>query len=62
MLLELPHKSSTVTFHNIPTAGTNSQKQLGMLLDNKINFDNHISKVLSRVNKTVAVIFECYTL
>ena len=49
-----PHPS--LTFNNIPVAQTSSQKHLGMHLDKKLNFEEHLRKVESKVNKTIAII------
>ena len=45
-----------LTFNNIPVAQTNSQKHLGMHLDRKLNFEEHLTKVESKVNKTIGII------
>ena len=45
-----------LTFNSIPVAQTNCQKHLGMQLDKKLNFDEHLSKVESEVNKTIDII------
>ena len=45
-----------LTFNNIPVAQTNSQKHLGMQLDKKLNFEEHLKKVESKVNKTIGII------
>ena len=45
-----------LTFNNIPVAQTNSQKHLGMQLDKKLNFEEHLNKVESKVNKTIGII------
>ena len=45
-----------LTFNNIPVAQTNCQKHLGMQLDKKLDFDEHLSKVESKVNKTIGII------
>ena len=47
---------STLTFNNIPLAKTNSPKHLGMQLDKKLNFEEHLSKVESKGNKTISII------
>ena len=44
-----------LTFNNIPVAQTSSQKHLGMQLDKKINFEEHLRKVESKVNKTIGI-------
>ena len=45
-----------LTFNNIPVSQTNSQKHLGMQLDKKLNFEEHLKKVESKVNKTIGII------
>ena len=40
----------------MPVAQTNSQKHLGMQLDKKLNFEEHLKKVESKVNKTIGII------
>ena len=45
-----------LTYNNIPVAQTNSQKQLGRQFDKKLNFDEQLSKVKSKVNKTIDTI------
>ena len=45
-----------LTFNSIPVAQTNCQKHLGMPLDKKLHFDEHLSKVESKVNKTIGII------
>ena len=45
-----------LTFNSIPGAQTNSQKHLGMQLDKKLNFEEHLSRAESKVNKTVGII------
>ena len=45
-----------LTLNNIPVAQTNSPKNLGMQLDKKLNFEEHLSKVESKVNKTMDTI------
>ena len=45
-----------LNFNNIPVAQTNSQTHLGMQLDRKLNFEEHLSKVESKVNKTIGII------
>ena len=45
-----------LSFNNIPVAQTNSQKNLGMQLDKKPNFEEQLKKVESNVNKTIGII------
>ena len=39
----------SLTFNNIRVAQTSSQKHLGMHLDKKLNFEEHLSKVETKV-------------
>ena len=39
-----------LTFNGIPVAQTNSQKHLGMQFDKKLNFEEHLIKIESKVN------------
>ena len=50
------HRS--LTFNNIPVAQTSSQKHLGIHLDKKLNFEEHLSKVETKVNKSVGIILK----
>ena len=43
-------------FNNIPVAQTNSQKHLIMQPDKKLNFEEQLKKVESKVNKTIGII------
>ena len=45
----------SLTFNNILVAQTSSQKHLGMHLDKKLNFEEHLSKVETKVNKSVGI-------
>ena len=45
-----------LTFNNVPVAKTNSQKNLVMLIDKKLNFEEQLKKVESNVNKTIVII------
>ena len=45
-----------LTFNNIPVAPTNFQKHLGIQLDKKLNFEEHLKEVGSKVNKTIGII------
>ena len=46
-----------LNFNNIPVAQTNSQKHLGIQLDRKLNFEEHLSQVESKVNKSFKMSF-----
>ena len=45
-----------LTFNNIPVVQTNLQKHFGMQLYRKLNFEEHLSKVESKVNKTFDIL------
>ena len=45
-----------LSFNNIPVVQTNSQKYLGMQLEKKLNFEEHLKKVKSKANKTIGII------
>ena len=47
---------SPLTFNNIPVAQVKSQKHLGIILDKKLNFDEHLDKILAKVNKVIGTI------
>ena len=47
-----------LTFNNIPFAQANSQKHLGMQLDEKLNFEEQLSKVESKVNQIIGSIYK----
>ena len=51
-----------LTFNNIPVAQTNSQKHLRMRLDKKLNFEEQLKKVESKVNKTIGIIRKLQTI
>ena len=41
-----------LTFNNYNVSETNSQKHLGVVLDNRLSFKDHLKMILNRVNKT----------
>ena len=45
-----------LTFNNRPVAQTNSQKNFGIQLDKKLNFEEYLNKFESKVNKTIGII------
>ena len=54
-------KTSNIThpiihFDNVQVQRTNQQRHLGIILDEKLNFKNHIDKVLTKASKGFAVI------
>ena len=45
-----------LTFNNIPVAQANFQKHLGMQLDKELSFEEYLSKIEPKVNKTIDII------
>ena len=50
-----------ILFNNLPVKRVQSHRHLGLTLDSKLNFNEHISSVLSVVNK-LTLCFENYKL
>ena len=46
----------TLSFNNIHVERASSQKHLGLILDEKLNFKQHIESTIAQINKGVAVI------
>ena len=51
---KLPHPS--LVFSNNNVLQTSSQKHLGVTLDVKLTFDEHLNNVLNKVNKTIGLL------
>ena len=45
-----------LTFKNSKVSQTESQKHLGLILDNKLNFNEHLKSVLDKISKTMGLI------
>ena len=45
-----------LTFNNSQVSQTESQKHLGLILDNKLNFNKHLKGVLDKISKTMGLI------
>ena len=45
----------TISLNNIQVERTNFQKHLGLILDEKLNFKQHVDSALSKVNKGISV-------
>ena len=45
-----------VAFNNNNVPETDSQKHLGIILDNRLSFANHLKMILNKVNKTVGLL------
>ena len=43
----------SVYFINIPVSSTSVHKHIGMLLDDKLNYEDHLKFVLNKVKKTI---------
>ena len=54
MLKKLVHPN--LTFNNSQVSQTESQKHLGLISDNKLNFNEHLKGVLDKISKTMGVI------
>ena len=46
----------TITFNTVPVARAPCQKHLGLYLDEKLNFNNHINVKISKANKGIGII------
>ena len=53
-LQKISHPS--IYFNNIPIEQVSSQKHLGMILDAKLNFQENIKNLLTKVNKTIGLL------
>ena len=50
----------TLRFNNNILTPTNSHKHLGMILDSKLNFNNHLSDKICKANKGIGIIRRLY--
>ena len=55
-LKTVPHPS--ITFNNNPSSLCPDQKHLGLVLDSKLTFNKHIKPILSKVNKSIELLWE----
>ena len=46
----------SVAFSNNNVSETNSQKNLGVVLDNLLHFEDHLKLTLNKVNKTIGLL------
>ena len=44
-----------LAFNNNNVSETNSQKHLGVVLDNRLSFEDHLKMILNKVNKTIGL-------
>ena len=49
-----------LTFNNNILMPSNLHKHLGMILDSKLNFNNHLSEKISKANKGICIIRRLY--
>ena len=45
-----------ISLNNIPVERWSYQKRLGLILDEKLNFKQHVDNAISKINKGIAVI------
>ena len=51
-----------LTFNNSQVSQTESQKHLGLILDNKLNFNEHLKSVLDKISKTIGLIHKFHSI
>ena len=47
---------SSLAFNNNNVPETNSQNHLGVVLDNRLSFEDHLKMILNKVNKTLGLL------
>ena len=52
----------SLTFNKAPVTHANNQKHLGMILDSKLSFDDHIDMILKKVNRLIGIIRKLHSL
>ena len=52
----------TISLNNVQVERTTSQKHLGVILDEKLNFKQHVDSAISKVNKGISLIKNSGTL
>ena len=45
-----------LAFNKNNVSETNSQKHLGVVLDNRLSFEDHLKVILNKVNKTIGLL------
>ena len=53
---QLPISMRLITVLEISEISTGTHNHLGKRLDSKLNYENHVSSVFSRVNKTIGIL------
>ena len=51
-----------LAFNNNNVSETNSQKHLGVVLDNRLSFEDHLKMILNKVNKTIGLLRKLHIL
>ena len=51
----------TLTFNNVDVGQIHSQKHLGMFLDFKLSFSDHLETVFAKVNRGIAILCKLQT-
>ena len=51
-----------LAFNNNNVPETNSQKHLGVVLDNRLSFEDHLKMILNKVNKTIGLLRKLYNI
>ena len=51
-----------LAFNDDNVSGTNSPKHLGVVLDNRLSFEDHLKMVLNKVNKTIGLLHNLHIL
>ena len=49
-------RHSLIKFNNIPVQNASSQKHLGLILDEKLNFESHLKEKWLKFNKRIGII------
>ena len=53
---------SRVAFNNDNVQETNSQKHLGVVLDNRLSFEDHLKMLLNKVNKNIGLLCKLHNI
>ena len=51
-----------LAFNNKNVSETNSQKHLGVVLDNRLSFEDHLKMILNKVNKTIGLLCKLHNI
>ena len=46
-----------LTFSNVHVGQIRSQKHLGKFVDSELNFNEHLEKILTKINRSIAIIW-----